>query len=387
MIVYLDNSATTKPFDEVINEMNLAMSNHFANPSSTHKLGLNVEKKIKESKKIIKKAIGASNGDIIFTSGATESNNMAILGVANNLKKRGKHIITTKIEHDSVLACCNSLEKQGFDISYLPVDNYGRINLDDLKNEIREDTILVSIIHVNNEVGIIQPIKQIAKILQDQNHKIHFHLDAVQSFEKIDFNVKDLDIDTMSISAHKIHGPKGIGALYIKNGINLNPIIYGGGQENGYRSGTENTFGIIGFAKAVQILEQSKIQNFKKLIALKKMLYDEISQIDNIRVNSLMNDEASPHILNVSFNGVRGEVLLHTLEMDNIFVSMGSACSSNKNKKYSHVLESMGLNKDQKEGAIRFSLSHELEEEQIIFAIEKIKKSVEELRSIIKGRI
>lgn len=387
MFVYLDNSATTKPFNEVVETMTLMMTDSFGNPSSMHKLGVEVEKKIKDARRTIEKALGADDKSVIFTSGGTEANNMAILGIARKMKKRGQHIITTSVEHPSVLSACKKLENEGFEVTYLPVDSMGCVSLEDIKEEVKKETILIAIMHTNNEVGCIQPIKAIGTYLKTLKPKPHFHVDAVQSFEKIVYKVKALGIDSMAISGHKVHGPKGVGALYMKKDANFEPLMYGGGQENDVRPGTENTLGIMGFAKAVELLEKDKKSHIEKLQALKILLYDRLSTIEDIKVNSFLNEEAVPHILNISFNGVRGEVLLHTLEMKDIFVSTGSACASNKNKTYSHVLESMGLNNSEKEGAIRFSLNHELSEEAINFAANEVKNAVEELRSIIKGRV
>ncbi|MBN2898331.1 MAG: cysteine desulfurase [Clostridia bacterium] len=387
MFVYLDNSATTQPLKAVIEEMTDMMTENFGNPSSMHKLGVAAEKKIKQARWTLEKALGAEDKSLLFTSGGTEANNMAVLGVARRLKKRGNHIITTAIEHPSVLSACKQLESEGFEVTYLPVDETGVVSLDAFKKALRKETILVAMMHANNEVGRIQPIKEIGTFLKTINPKPHFHVDAVQSFEKIAYKVKALNVDSMSISGHKVHGPKGIGALYMKKEAKFEPLVYGGGQENDQRPGTENAPGIVGFAKAVELLEADKNAHLERLQALKELLYRELSSIEAIKLNSMMDEGAVPHILNISFKGVRGEVLLHTLEMKDIFVSTGSACASNKNKSYSHVLESMGLNTSEKEGAIRFSLNHMLTEDEIKYAGEVIKASVEELRSIIKGRV
>ncbi len=387
MFVYLDNGATTKPYKEVIEEMTIMMSEDFANPSSMHKLGVTVEKKIKSSRRIIEKALGAEDKSIYFTSGGTEANNMAILGVARRQKRKGMHIITTVIEHPAVLSSCKQLETEGFDVTYLPVDQSGVISLEDIKGAIRKETILVAVMHVNNESGRIQPIKEIGHFLKTLKPKPHFHIDAVQSFEKIQFKVKALNVDSMAISGHKVHGPKGIGALYIKKEAKISALFFGGGQEGDIRPGTENVPGIIGFGKAVEITEVKKSEVIERLKYLRAYLYQELSQIDDIKINSCIDEYGVPHVLNISFNGVRGEVLLHTLEMKNIFVSTGSACASNKNKSYSHVLEAMGLNISEKEGAIRFSVSHTLTDEEIKYACEEVKQAVGELRSIIRGRV
>jgi len=387
MFVYLDNSATTKPYVEVVDEMTLMMTETFGNPSSMHKLGVAVEKKIKTARRTIEKALGAEEKSVIFTSGGTEANNMAILGVARRHKRKGQHIITTVVEHPAVLSSCQQLEKEGFEVTYLPVDATGSISIEDFKAALRKDTILVAIMHVNNEVGRIQPIKAVGQLLKNMKPKPHFHVDAVQSFEKLAFKVKALNVDSMAISGHKIHGPKGIGALYLKKDLRIEPLFFGGGQEQDIRPGTENALGIVGFAKAVEETERQKSSVLEQVASLKASLLTELSTIDDIKINSLADDGGAPHIVNISFKGVRGEVLLHTLEMKNIFVSTGSACASNKNKSYSYVLENMGLSIPEKEGAIRFSLSHTLTENDIKFAAEEVIKAVVELRSIIKGRV
>lgn len=387
MFVYLDNGATTKPYKEVVEEITAMMTEDFGNPSSMHKLGVAVEKKIKTSRRIIEKALGAEDKSIYFTSGGTEANNMAILGVARRHKRKGMHIITTVVEHPAVLSACKQLETEGFQVTYLPVDATGVISLESLKESIRKDTILIAVMHVNNESGRIQPIKEIGQYLKTVNPKPHFHVDAVQSFEKINFRVKNLNIDSMAISGHKVHGPKGIGALYLKKEAKITSLFYGGGQEGDVRPGTENVLGIAGFAKAVEITERKKNEIIIRLNELKELMYSELSTIADIKINSCIDDSGAPHVLNMSFNGVRGEVLLHTLEMKNIFVSTGSACASNKNKSYSHVLEAMGLNTSEKEGAIRFSLTHTLEDSEVKYACEEVKKAVMELRSIIRGRV
>jgi len=387
MFVYLDNSATTQPFKEVIEEMTMMMTDSYGNPSSMHKLGVAVEKKIKNARRVIERSLGAEEKSVIFTSGGTEANNMAVLGVARRHKKRGGHIITTSIEHPSILSACQQLEKEGFEVSYLPVDITGVISLEEFKKTLRKETILVAVMHANNETGRLQPIKEIATYLKMQNSRAHFHVDAVQSFEKISFKVKALGVDSMTVSSHKVHGPKGAGALYMKKDVHFEPLVYGGGQEQDRRPGTENTLGIIGFSKAVELIELDKLSHLARLQEIKTNLYEALSKVEDIRVNSDLNKGSVPHILNISFKGVRGEVLLHTLEMKDIFVSTGSACASNKNKTYSHVLESMGLNNSEKEGAIRFSFNHMLVDDEIDFAAAEIIKSVSELRSIIKGRV
>ncbi|KXZ39374.1 cysteine desulfurase [Alkalithermobacter thermoalcaliphilus JW-YL-7 = DSM 7308] len=383
MEIYLDNSATTKPYDEVVEKIVYALTKEYANPSSIHRKGVIVEKQIKNIRKDIAKALGVKEKEIIFTSGGTEANNMAIRGIAYANKKRGNHIITTQIEHPSSLNTFKDLENEGFEITYLDADKKGVIDFEQLKNSIKENTILISVMHVNNEVGSIQPIDKIGRYLKNLKNKIYFHVDAIQSFGKIDFKVSKYNIDLLSVSGHKIHGPKGIGFIYINEKTKIKPILTGGGQEYDLRSGTENVPGIFGLSEAVRITTLNLENNIQKMKSLRKLLLDEItSNIDNIKINS--PEDGVCHILNVSFIGTKGEILLHYLEEDNIYVSTGSACSSKK--KASHVLTAMGLSKDEIEGAIRFSLSCMNTEEEIKVAVQKLKIRVEEIRKIISKR-
>ncbi len=378
MQIYLDNSATTKPYKEVVEKMIFALENDYANPSSLHKKGLEVEKNIKKIREDIARTLGVKEKEIYFTSGGTESNNSIIRGV---LDKRKNHIITTKIEHPSVLDTIKTLEKEAIEVTYLDVDSEGKIDIDSLKSSIKENTILVSIMHVNNEVGSIQPISEIGKYLKTLKEKVYFHVDAVQSFGKINFKLSKYNIDFMSVSGHKIHGPKGIGFMYIKENSKVKPLFTGGGQEFGFRSGTENIPGIYGLGEAVRITNKNLDKNIQKINTLKNLLKSEIlNNIENVKINS--PEDGVCHILNVSFLGVKGEVLLHYLEQKDIYVSTGSACSSKK--KGSHVLNAMNLSKDEIEGAIRFSLSCFNTEEEILETIKILKNSVEDLRFIIK---
>ena len=378
MQIYLDNSATTKPYKEVVEKMIFALENDYANPSSLHKKGLEVEKNIKKIREDIARTLGVKEKEIYFTSGGTESNNSIIRGV---LDKRKNHIITTKIEHPSVLDTIKTLEKEGIEVTYLDVDSEGKIDIDSLKSSIKENTILVSVMHVNNEVGSIQPISEVGKYLKTLKEKVYFHVDAVQSFGKINFKPSKYNIDFMSVSGHKIHGPKGIGFMYIKENSKVKPLFTGGGQECGFRSGTENIPGIYGLGEAIRITNENLDKNIQKIDSLKNLLKSEIlNNIENVKINS--PEDGVCHILNVSFLGVKGEVLLHYLEQKDIYVSTGSACSSKK--KGSHVLNAMNLSKDEIEGAIRFSLSCFNTEEEILETVKILESSVEDLRFIIK---
>lgn len=383
MDIYLDNSATTKPYKEVIDKMVYALSTDYANPSSLHKKGIEVEKNIKTIRQDIARTIGAKDKEIYFTSGGTESNNTIIRGVANLYKKRKNHIISTEIEHPSVLATLKDLESEGFDVTYLKVNKEGKIDLEEFKNSIRPTTSLVTVMHVNNEIGTIQPILEIGKYIKTLKEKIYFHVDAVQSYGKINFRPSKYNIDFMSVSGHKLHGPKGIGFMYIKENNRLKPLLTGGGQEVDLRSGTENVPGIYGLSEAIKIINTDLNEKIEKINNLKDMLKEGlVDNIEDLKINS--SNDGVCHILNVSFKDIKGEVLLHYLEQKGVYVSTGSACSSKK--KGSHVLNAIGLNKEEIDGAIRFSLSDMNTEEEILKTIKIVKDSVADLRMIIRRR-
>ena len=382
-MIYLDNCSTTRPREEVVKATVEGMMDDFGNPSSLHRLGMKSEKKIKEARDNIAKFLEVNSKEIYFTSGGTESNNIAIQSMVNKLHKRGNHIITTKIEHPSVLNIMRNYEEQGFQITYLDVDNYGYISLEQLKNSIKSDTILVSVMHVNNEIGAIEPISEIKRIINEKNPKVLFHVDGVQGFGKINISLKSAGIDSYSFSGHKIYGPKGIGGLFIDKKHILSPIVFGGNQEMGLRSGTENLPGIIGFGEATKIMSY----NFKKesdhVASLKKYFAYKIKEeIEDIKFNTSLDEKSSPYILNVSFNHVRGEVLLHYLEEREIYVSTSSACSSKGTEK-SHVLKSIGLRDKEIEGAIRFCFSYENTMEDMDYTVQILKQSVSEIRQIV----
>ena len=383
MEIFLDNSATTKPYQEVVDKMVLALTTQYGNPSSIYKKGIEVEREIKEIRRNIARSLGAKETEIYFTSGGTECNNTIIRSVAKLNKKTKNHIISTVIEHPSVLNTLKDLEADGFEVTYLPVGKDGKISLEDLKNAIKKETILVSVMHVNNEIGTIQPIEEIGKYLKSLDEKVYFHVDCVQSYAKIKFRPSRYNIDFMSVSGHKLHGPKGIGFMYVKENNRIKPLLTGGGQEIGIRSGTENVPGIYGIGEAVRILNQDLEGTIDKIRGLRDLLKEEIlANIDNVKINS--PEDGVCHVLNVSFRGVRGEVLLHYLEQKEIYVSTGSACSSKK--KGSHVLNAIGLTPDEIEGAIRFSLSDLNTKEEILETIKVLKESVSDLRMIIGRR-
>ena len=386
MFVYLDNSATTKPYSEAVDVMTTVLREDFGNPSSLHTLGIAAEKYIKNARKSLATSLGASEDEVFFTSCGTEADNMAIMGAASARKHQGKKIITTAVEHPAILEPCKKLEQMGYKVEYIGVDNKCRLNMDQLKAAIDEDTILISIMGVNNETGTIMPLKEIIE-LKDQFNKAHgtgilMHTDAVQAFGKVPVNVKgDLKgIDMISVSGHKIHGPKGIGGIYVKKGLALPAFIVGGGQEGHMRSGTENTAGIAGFGKAIDMAFDDFDGRIAAMSKAKNRLYEAITcDIKDIVVNSPEDSAAS--VLNISFLGTRGEVLLHTLEQDGIFVSTGSACSSNK-KGQSHVLGAMGLKHKEIEGAIRFSFSEFNTEEEMDYVADRVKFAVTKFRKL-----
>lgn len=382
-MIYLDNCSTTRPREEVVKIMYEAMVDYFGNPSSLHRLGMVTEKKMKESREYIAKYLDVNINEIYFTSGGTEANNIGIQSVVNKLQNRGNHIITTKIEHPSVLNTIKSYEDKGIEVTYLNVNELGLISLDELESSIKDTTILVSIMHVNNEIGVIEPIDRIKQIINKKNPNTLFHVDGVQGFGKVKVSLKGSGIDIYSFSAHKIHGPKGVGGLYIDRKHSLPPIVFGGNQEKGIRSGTENTAGIIGFGESVRIMDKNFIDESEYVYKIKKYFASRVKdEINDIRFNTSLDDRSSPYILNVSFNNVRGEVLLHYLEDKNIYVSTSSACSSQGTEK-SHVLKGIGLNNDEIEGSIRFCFSHENTMEELDITMKALKDSVAEIRQII----
>lgn len=372
-MIYLDNAATTKPSEEA-KAAALAAMDSFGNPSSLHRLGLNAEKVIKASAKSVSNVLGCTPENVIFTSGGTESNNTAIFSAANMSKKR--HIITSVIEHPSVLEPFKLLEKEGWRVDRVGVDNEGMIKLDELEKLLDDDTALVSVMHVNNETGTIQPIERVKELIDKYAEGALFHVDAVQSFGKIPVKIKQIKPDFLSVSAHKIHGIKGTGALYVKNAVR--PLIVGGGQQKGNRSGTENVVGIAAFGAAAK--ECSEANDY--ILALRNRLKEGIEEkIPNVRYNG--SKCFSPYLLNISFIGIKSEILLHSLESSEIYVSTGSACSSNKPMP-SHVLTAMGCSKEEINGAVRFSLSDEIGEEDIDFVIDRLCEKVAEIRKYMR---
>lgn len=378
MEVYFDNSATTKPYDEVMEFMIDTMKNYYGNPSSAHTLGLKAEGKMNESRQIVADTLRCSREEVVFTSGGSESNNFLIRGFI----KEGAHVITTKIEHPSIIGTCRQLESEGIRVTYLNVDNNGRIDLDELDKSINKDTQMVSIMHVNNEIGTVQDIEKIGKLIKEKSSKIKFHVDAVQSYGKYKINVQKYNIDLLSASGHKIHGPRGIGIAYVRKGLMPKPLIFGGGQERSLRSGTENLAAMVGFAKAAEKIYKNLEENYKKVSEVKNYFIGKLQSISDAKINS-SGEEYSPYVLSVSFRGVRGEVLLHSLEAKGIYVSTGSACSAKGNKE-SHVLHAIMLKPEEIQGTIRFSFSEYNTKEEVDYTIENLDKSLKFLRRVSK---
>jgi len=377
--IYFDNAATTPPTEEVIESIVVGMKEYYGNPSSLHKLGLNAERMLLTSREELAKTINATSDEIFFTSGGSEGNNFILKGIG----KSGNNIITTKFEHPSVLNALNELREQGIIVYELSLNENGEVDLEELKSFIDKNTVLVSIMHVNNEIGTIQPIEEIGKIIKDNSTRAKFHVDGVQSYGKIAIDVKKANIDYLTVSSHKFHGPKGVGFCYIRKGLRLKPLISGGGQESGFRSGTENLPGVMGMVVAAKMAQASIKESYKKVWEIKEHFIEKLKGIENIKINSPRKENISPYILNVSFTGIRGEVLLHALEENGIFVSTGSACSSRGGKE-SHVLKALGLDYKDIDGAIRFSFSRFNTIEEVDLSNEALKKSLLFLRRVRK---
>ena len=379
MEVYLDNSATTRCFPEVAELMKQIMCEDYGNPSSLHRKGVQAENHLRTAKETIAKILKVNEKELLFTSGGTESDNLALIGAAHANCRRGKHLITTSIEHPAILQTMKYLEEEGYRVTYLPVDEKGCIRLEDLQRAITGETILVSIMYTNNEVGSQQPIAQAGALIKKMNPQILFHVDAVQGFGKARIYPKKMNIDMLSVSGHKIHGPKGVGFLYVDSHVKLKPIVFGGGQQGGMRSGTENMPGIAGIAKAAQIMYANYDQDMEKLYNLKKCFIEGVKKIDQVIVNGPDCMDGAPHIVSVSFSGVRSEVLLHSLEDKGIYVSAGSACSAHKPQP-SATLMAMGVPKDLLSSTIRFSFSVFTTMEEINYTLETLYDIIPMLR-------
>ena len=382
MNIYFDNAATTKPSENVVKAITDTMLNFYANSDSLHKLGMAAEDKIILCRESIAKSINASKDEILFTSGGAEGNNLALRG----LSKENMHIITTAFEHSSILNTSKFLKENNIKVTYLSVDDNGLINIDELRSAITKDTVLVSIMYVNNETGSIQNLKKIGNTIKEVSSRAKFHVDAVQGYGKLPIDVKEMKIDALSASAHKINGPKGVGFFYLKKGLHITPQIIGGQQQNGLRGGTENLPGIMGLTKAAEDKFSCISENYNKVKEIKEYMIEGLNEIDNIKINSPSTKDFSPYILNVSLKGIRGEVLLHYLSEENIFVSTGSACTSKSKSGFtgSHVLEALNLTKGEIEGGLRFSFSPENTKEEVDKTIEVLKTGLNLLRRFKK---
>lgn len=375
MEVYFDNAATTKMIPEVREIVLETMDEEYGNPSSMHKKGVGAEKYIRYAKEVISKQLKCEPKEIIFTSGGTESNNLALIGTAFANCRAGSHIITTGIEHASVYNPVLYLKDQGFRVTFLKVDKEGKVDLEDLKKALCEDTILVSTMAVNNEIGTIEPIEEIAGIVKEYNKNIIYHVDAVQAFGKRIIYPKRIGVDAMSMSGHKIHGPKGSGALFVDSRVKIKPILYGGGQEKGLRSGTENTSAIAGMGKAAEVMYGRLEENNRKMSEVKEALIAKALQIEGVTDHS----GQAAHIASLSFSGVRSEVLLHALEDKGVCVSAGSACSSN-HPAVSGVLKAIGLEQNLLESTLRFSFSEYNTVEEAEYTVDILKEILPMLR-------
>ena len=382
MEVYFDNSATTKVYDEVIDVVVKTMREDYGNPSSMHLKGLDAEHLVSKSAETISKVLKCLPEEIVFTSGGTESNNMAIIGTALAKKRTGKHIVVSSVEHASVSSVMQFLIREGYEVTYIPSDEHGIVSSEAFANAVREDTILVSCMHINNEIGSIMPIREIGKAVKTKNPNLYFHVDAIQSFGKIEAIPKNLGADLMSVSGHKIHGPKGSGFLYIKKGTLIRPIIYGGGQQKNMRSGTENVPAIAGLGIAVEKTFNNFEDKINHIKSVRDRLVNGLTAIDEVYTNSDI-EKGAPHIASISFVGVRAEVMLHTLEDKGIYVSSGSACSSNKSKE-SAVLSAIGLDKKRLESTLRFSFGEDNTEEEVDYAIKTINELLPMLRHYVR---
>jgi len=383
MEAYLDNSATTRCSERAAEMVMKVMREDFGNPSSMHTKGVEAEHYIREAKEFFAKNLKVDEKEIYFTSGGTESNNLALIGTAMANRRSGNHLITTSVEHASVGNPMKYLEEQGFEVTYLPVDQDGIVSLEALKEALRPETILVSVMYVNNEVGAVQPVDEIAKLVKDYDSKIIFHVDAIQAYGKYRIWPKKEGIDLLSVSGHKIHGPKGTGILYVNSKLKIYPIILGGGQQKGMRSGTENVPGIAGLAEAAKECYENLDEKVDRLYALKERFVKQIEQLEDVKVNGRTGRDSAPHIVSVSFRDVRSEVLLHALEEKGIYVSAGSACSSNK-PAVSHTLKSMGIEKDLLGSTLRFSFCFETTEEETDYCVRELQELLPMLRRYVR---
>lgn len=378
-LIYMDNSATTPVKKEVLDAMLPYFSEMYGNPSSIYSLGSKSKIAVEDAREKVAKAIGANSKEIFFTAGGSEADNWALKGIAYKNKDKGNHIITTKVEHHGILHTCQYLEKQGFKVTYLDVDRYGMVDLDQLIESINDETILISIMFANNEIGTIQPIKEIGEIAKEKG--VYFHTDAVQAIGHIDIDVEELNIDLLSMAAHKFYGPKGIGALYIRRGVRIDPLISGGAQEKNRRAGTENVPGIVGMGKAIELAYENLEESNERLVKLRDKLIERIfDNIDHVRLNGHPTKRL-PGNVNISFEFIEGESLLLSLDMEGIAASSGSACTSGTLDP-SHVLLAIGLPHEIAHGSLRLSLGDFNTEEELDYVVEKLVEIVKRLRAM-----
>ena len=389
MEVYMDNSATTRTFPEVAELMTKIMCEDYGNPSSLHMKGVEAEKYLRYAKETLARILKVEERELLFTSGGTESDNMALIGCALANCRRGNHLITTQVEHPAILQTMRYLESQGYRVTYLPVDPCGRIRLEDLRRAMTPETILVSIMHTNNEIGALQPIEEAGALIKQMNPDTLFHVDAVQGFGKSRIYPKKMHIDLLSVSGHKIHGPKGVGLLYVGERVKIQPIVFGGGQQQNLRSGTENVPGIAGLAKAAEMLYSHFDEDHARLCACKRRFIEGVERLDQVKVNGLLPDApygegTAAHIVSVSFAGVRSEVLLHALEDKGIYVSSGSACSSN-HPAISGTLKAIGVRQELLDSTLRFSFGVFNTREEIDYCMEVLEELLPVLRRYHRG--
>ena len=384
MDVYFDNSATTKVLAPVADLVMQVMTEDYGNPSAKHGKGMRAEQYIKEAAEIIAGTLKVSPKEIVFTSGGSESNNMALIETAMANRRAGNHIISTAIEHASVYNPLAYLEEQGFEVTYLPVDHNGHISLEDLERAVRRETILVSVMYVNNEIGAVEPVEEIAKLIHKINPAILFHVDAIQAYGKFVIRPKRQGIDLLSVSGHKIHAPKGIGFLYVDSRVKIKPLIYGGGQQRGLRSGTENVPGIAGLGAAAREMYRDHSERLKRMYEIKDYMISRLGEVEGTTVNSLPGDQSAPQIVSASFSGVRSEVLLHALEEKGIYVSSGSACSSN-HPAVSGTLKGIGVKKELLDSTLRFSFGVFNTKDEVDYCISVLQELLPVLRRYQRG--
>ncbi len=384
MEAYLDNSATTQAFPSVCDTVVKVMSRDYGNPSALHRKGMEAEAYVRAARETIAASLRVSEKEIYFTSGGTESNNMAIIGAAMANRRAGSHIITTTIEHASVSNTMKFLEEQGFTVTYVPVDQYGVIDLEALEKAITRETILVSVMYVNNEIGSVQPVEAISQVIRRKKPDILFHADAIQAYGKFLIRPRRQGIDMLSASGHKIHGPKGVGFLYVKDRVKIRPVIFGGGQQQGLRSGTENVPGAAGMAEAAREIYKDHEMKIDYMYRMKERFTEGILELEGTKINGPLLREGAPHIVSVSFAGIRSEVLLHALEEQGIYVSAGSACSSH-HPMPSATLKGIGVQKEYLESTLRFSFGAFTKMEEIEYTLETLKRLLPVLRRFRRG--